>query len=90
MRPKRLCRFIKNLQIEFPFIKKLQDESSEDFHVQCTICQGTFTVKLGGRKKTKGHQLAVRSSRQSGKFSNYFFALVPIKTFFLPLFCNVQ
>ena len=86
MAPKRLCHFNENLQKEFPFIKK--QKHNDDFNVQCTTCQGTFSVSHGGRSdindhlKSQKHKLASRASLQSGKVSNFFSKLIPDKNDF--------
>lgn len=51
--------------------------------MQCTTCQGTFSVSHGGRSdindhlKSQKHKLASRASLQSGKVSNFFSKLIP-------------
>jgi len=83
MAPKRLCHFNEKLQNDFPFIKK--QKSNNDTDVQCTICQGTFSVSHGGQSdindhlKSQKHKLASRVSLQSGKVSNFFSKVVPDK-----------
>jgi hypothetical protein len=55
---KRKCVFNVNLQQEYKFLKLCNDSDSE--RVQCTLCNGVFSLAHKGRGDTEEHVKTVK------------------------------